>query len=274
MPSWNMKGDSHASGNTLRNQVDSRLRACLSLLLSADSSVVGGVYGAERATRRMATAARSARTALIGFPRGNCRRLSRCGHAPVALTVRPRLWALDSPRCSRSRKPPCPSAPTPIRADESSVPRAFARRSSYTEARLRGASPTGKTTPRRSCPHHARVEKWRGKLAPAWTRNAPAPEIRAVRFPRRGPGRRGSAAAWPAPNRSGTWVLSWVSVAGLLSTLTALLAYVLGGCSGVPATAAELAGVTAWAAAARIVLAVPSAIRELRDLRPSRRKQT
>ncbi|WP_223776434.1 hypothetical protein [Streptomyces sp. 135] len=59
-----------------------------------------------------------------------------------------------------------------------------------------------------------------------------------------------------------------MSIACLISAMAGLLAYVLVGSSGAPVTAAALAGIAAFAAAARIFLAMPTAIQALSDLRP------
>ncbi|MFF5469234.1 hypothetical protein [Streptomyces achromogenes] len=63
-------------------------------------------------------------------------------------------------------------------------------------------------------------------------------------------------------------MLLWMSVAGLLSIVTCLLGYALVSSSGVPAAAAWFAGIAASAAAARILIAMPTAIKALKDLRP------
>ncbi|GAA4071705.1 hypothetical protein GCM10022284_04270 [Streptomyces hundungensis] len=62
-------------------------------------------------------------------------------------------------------------------------------------------------------------------------------------------------------------MLLWISGAGLLAVVTGLLAYALVSRSGVPAATAWLAGITASAAAARILVGVPGAIKALKDLR-------
>lgn len=275
MPSRKTRADHHANRNPLRNQGDSLLRVRLSRLLQASCSLRREAQhqgssvtdGAEKAMRRIAPLGWPARVALIRLPRRSCRRLSRCRYAPSTLAARPRLRAGSLQR-SPARQTSYPMAPTPVRPDESCGSRALAMRSLDGEVRLLTASTARKTAPRHSCPHQAQVWGWWAGLAPTPTRGAPAPGGRVVRYRLRCLKRRRSKASCLAPNRSGTWVLSWMSVAGILSTMAGLLAYVLVSRPGMPTAAAWLAGITAAAATARALLAMPAAIKALKDLRP------
>lgn len=213
--------------------------------------------------RRVVHATCAAWATLVDVPGRRCRWLSRYWYASSAFARPQGVRAQGSLR----RSSLCPMAPTPLLPEESSAPRAFTRRSSPARARLPlNAGIARKATTRRRCPHRARGRGWQAKLAPEWTRG-PSGLNRPSRYRLRCTGRRRSETGCCVQNRSSAWVLPWLSGAALLSVTAGLLAHALVSSSGVPATTAWLAGVTASAAAARILLATPAAIKALMDLR-------
>lgn len=267
MPSSKSRAAHHASKKRLRNQDDSRHRALLSSPLPGCPSAAHSARGREGAMRRGTFAGWAVCAILVDFPSRSCRRPSRPRYAPSTAASRPRLRTQSALRCSPSWNLSCPTAPTPPHPDELNAPRTCTRRSSTEEARLLSTGTARKTPATRSHRHHVGVGRCRASCFPAPTCRPPGPDQPSGYHLRR-PRRKRSKPDCLAQNHSGAWVLPWMSAAGLLSVLTGLLAYALVSRSGVPAATAWLAGITASAAAARILLAAPGAIKALKDLRP------
>lgn len=229
MPSSKSRAVHHASKRRLKNQDDSRHRALLSQPQPSCSSAARSACGREGAMHRGTFTGWAVCAVLADFPRRSCRRPSR----PRA--SRTRIRTQSSLRCSPSW--------------------------------LLSAGTARKTTTPRSRPQHVGGGRCRASSLPVPTCRPPGPD-RPSRYRLRRPGRRHPKADWLAQNHSGAWVLPWMSAAGLFAVLTGLLAHALASRSGVPAATAWLAGITASAAAARILLALPGAIKALKDLRP------
>lgn len=269
MPSCKMRTGHNGSRNPLQSQGDSRRRVRLSRLLPATTSAIDGAYDAEWVMRRMALGRWSTYIALISLPKRRCRPPSQCRHISLVSTIPRRLRAPGPRHCSQSWKPPRLLASASARRDEPRIPHAFARRWSLsTEERYLSVGATRRATTCCSCPHCSSVRGWWATLAPTSDYGAPILDARPKRYRSHSPRRRRSEADCPVSIRSGNRVLPWMSVAGLFTAMAGLLAYMLASSSDVPTPAAWLAGITASAAAARVFLAVPAAIKALRDLRP------
>lgn len=268
MPSSKSRAIHHASKKRLQNQDDSRYRALLSHPLLSGSPAAHSAGSREGVMHRGTFAGWAVCAILVDSRTRSCRRLSQPRHAPSAATGRPRLRTQSSLRCSPSWNLSCPTAPTPPPPDGLNAPRACARWSTAEEARLLSTGTARKTTTTRSRPHHVfEVGRCRASSFPAPTCRPRGPD-RPSPYRLRRSGRKRPKADCLAQNHTGTWVLPWMSVAGLLSVLTGLLAYAFVSRSAVPEATAWLAGISASAAAAKILLTVPGAIKALKDLRP------
>lgn len=266
MPSSKSRAVHHASKKRLRNQDDSRHRELLSHPLSRGSSAAHSACGRDGATRRGTFAGWAACAILVDFPSRSRRSPYRPRQAPSAVASRPRLSSRSSLRCSLAWNLSCPTAPTLPRTDDLNAPRTCAGRSPIEEKQLLRTGAARKTTATCSRAHHAGVGRCGASSFPAPACRPPGPN-RPSRCRIRPPGRKRSPVDGLVQNGSGAWVLLWISGAGLLAVVTGLLAYALVSRSGVPAATAWLAGITASAAAARILVGVPGAIKALKDLR-------